>query len=39
MATKVTSNGRLPVPKRVRDYLGIEPGAEVSSGAPPMAAS
>jgi antitoxin PrlF len=30
MATKVTSNGRVTIPKRVRDYLGIEPGAEVT---------
>lgn len=30
MATKVTSNGRVTVPKRVRDYLGIEPGTEVA---------
>jgi antitoxin PrlF len=30
MATKVTSNGRLTIPKRVRDYLGIEPGTEVT---------
>lgn len=30
MATKVTSNGRVTVPKRVRDYLGIKPGTEVT---------
>ena len=30
MTTKVTSNGRVTVPKRVRDYLGIEPGSEVA---------
>jgi len=30
MATKVTSNGRVTVPKRVRDYLGMEPGTEVT---------
>jgi antitoxin PrlF len=30
MPTKVTSNGRVTVPKRVRDYLGIEPGTEVA---------
>jgi antitoxin PrlF len=30
MPTKVTSNGRITVPKRVRDYLGIEPGTEVA---------
>ena len=29
MATKVMSNGRVTVPKRVRDYLGIKPGTEV----------
>jgi antitoxin PrlF len=29
VTTKVTSNGRITVPKRVRDYLGIEPGTEV----------
>ncbi len=30
MPTKVTSNGRVTVPKRVRDYLGIEAGTEVA---------
>ncbi len=30
MATKVTSNGRVTVPKRVRDYLGIGPVSEVT---------
>jgi AbrB family looped-hinge helix DNA binding protein len=30
MPTKVTSNGRVTVPKRVRDYLGLEPGTEVA---------
>jgi antitoxin PrlF len=30
MSTKVTSNGRVTVPKRVRDYLGLEPGSEVA---------
>jgi antitoxin PrlF len=30
MLTKVTSNGRVTVPKRIRDYLGIEPGTEVA---------
>jgi antitoxin PrlF len=30
MLTKVTSNGRVTVPKRVRDYLGLEPGTEVA---------
>ncbi|MDP1867994.1 AbrB/MazE/SpoVT family DNA-binding domain-containing protein [Bradyrhizobium sp.] len=29
MATKVTSNGQVTVPKRVRNYLGFEPGTEV----------
>jgi antitoxin PrlF len=29
MPTRVTSNGRVTVPKRVRDYLGMEPGTEV----------
>ena len=26
MPIKVTSNGRITIPKRVREYLGIEPG-------------
>ncbi|WP_291868977.1 AbrB/MazE/SpoVT family DNA-binding domain-containing protein [Bradyrhizobium sp.] len=30
MATRVTSNGRVTVPKRVRDYLGIEPSTEIA---------
>ena len=30
MPTKVTRNGRITVPKRVREYLGIEPGTEVA---------
>jgi len=30
MPTKVTSNGRVTIPKRVRNYLGIEPGTEVA---------
>src|ERR1700722_3793107 len=30
MPIKVTGNGRVTVPKRVRDYLGIEPGTEVA---------
>ena len=30
MPTKVTSDGRITVPKRVRDYLGIEPGTEIA---------
>jgi antitoxin PrlF len=30
MPTRVMSNGRVTVPKRVRDYLGIEPGTEVA---------
>jgi antitoxin PrlF len=29
MPIRVTSKGRVTVPKRVRDYLGIEPGTEV----------
>jgi antitoxin PrlF len=29
MPTRVTSKGRVTVPKRVRDHLGIEPGTEV----------
>jgi antitoxin PrlF len=28
MPTKVTSNGRVTIPKRGRDSLGIEPGTE-----------
>jgi antitoxin PrlF len=30
MPSKVTSNGRVTIPKRVRDYLGLEPGTEVA---------
>ena len=30
MVTRVTGNGRVTVPKGVRDYLGIEPGTEVA---------
>jgi antitoxin PrlF len=30
MSSKVTSNGRVTIPKRVRDYLGITPGTEVA---------
>jgi len=30
MPTKVTSNGRMTIPKRVRDYLGIAAGTEVA---------
>lgn len=26
---KMTKNGRVTIPKRVRDYLGISPGVEV----------
>jgi antitoxin PrlF len=29
MATTVTSKGQVTIPKRVRDYLGIEPGSQV----------
>jgi AbrB family looped-hinge helix DNA binding protein len=29
MSVKVTSNGRVTIPKRVRDYLGIDAGTEV----------
>ncbi len=28
MSVKVTSNGRVTIPKRVRDYLGIDAGTE-----------
>jgi antitoxin PrlF len=30
MPAKVTRNARMTVPKRVRDYLGIEPGTEIA---------
>jgi antitoxin PrlF len=30
MPSKVTSSGRVTIPKRVRDYLGIEAGTEVA---------
>jgi AbrB family looped-hinge helix DNA binding protein len=30
MATNVTSKGQVTVPKRVRDYLGLKPGAAVT---------
>jgi antitoxin PrlF len=30
MPSKVTSNGRVTIPKRVRDYLGIAAGTEVA---------
>jgi antitoxin PrlF len=30
MPTKVTKDGRITIPKRVRDHLGIEPGTEVA---------
>ena len=30
MPIKITSNGRVTIPKRVRDYLGIEPGTQVA---------
>ena len=39
MPTKVTSNGRVTIPKRVRDYLGLELDTEVALGPPPTAAS
>ena len=39
MITKVTSNGRVTVPKRVRDYLGIAPGTEVVFRRAPTVAS
>ncbi len=29
MSSKVTSNGRVTIPKWVRDYLGMVPGTEV----------
>jgi antitoxin PrlF len=30
MATNVTSKGQVTVPKKVRDYLGLKPGARVT---------
>jgi antitoxin PrlF len=30
MANAVTSKGQVTIPKRIRDYLGIEPGSEVN---------
>jgi len=30
MATNLTSKGQVTVPKTVRDYLGLKPGARVS---------
>ena len=30
MPTTVTSKGQVTIPKPIRDYLGIEPGSEVS---------
>ena len=30
MSTKVTKSGRVIVPKWVREYLGVEPGTEVT---------
>jgi antitoxin PrlF len=30
MPSKITSNGRVTIPKRVRDYLGLEPGTEIA---------
>jgi antitoxin PrlF len=29
MATTVTRKGQVTIPKRVRDYLGIQPGSQV----------
>jgi antitoxin PrlF len=29
MATRVTRKGQITIPKRIRDYLGIEPGSMV----------
>jgi antitoxin PrlF len=30
MATNLTSKGQVTVPKKIRDYLGLKPGAAVS---------
>jgi antitoxin PrlF len=30
MATNLTSKGQVTVPKRIRDYLGLKPGASVT---------
>jgi len=30
MATNLTSKGQVTVPKRIRDYLGLKPGAPVA---------
>jgi antitoxin PrlF len=30
MASKIDSSGRVTIPKRVREYLGISPGDEVA---------
>ena len=30
MPNTVTSKGQVTIPKRIRDYLGIEPGSEVN---------
>ena len=30
MPTKVLKNGRITVPKQIRDYLGLEPGTGVA---------
>jgi len=30
VANRVTSKGQVTIPKRIRDYLGIEPGSDVN---------
>lgn len=35
MRTNLTSKGRVTVPKKVRDYLGIKPGEPVTFERPP----
>jgi antitoxin PrlF len=30
MPTKVLKNGRITIPKRIRDYLGLQPGTQVA---------